>query len=94
MSDEEWIWRFRPPAKHTYENLDEYVQRQIAEKLDEIVTDWWRDPEDYLESMTDVPYSNLRVGNALLGIECNHDEHTLDIYSIERRGDSHTPGDA
>lgn len=44
MSDDEWSWQFRKPAKRTYDDLDEHAQNRITDKLDEIVTDQWRDP--------------------------------------------------
>jgi mRNA interferase RelE/StbE len=93
MSDEEWVWQFRKPAKRTYDDLDEPAQDRITDKLDEIVTDRWRDPDDYLEPLTGAPHSKLRIGQFRLGAECNHDENILDIYTIEQRGDAYKPGD-
>lgn len=85
MSDGEWTWQFRPPAKRTYDDLDAQAQDRITSKLDEIVTDPWRDPEEYLEPLTGVPHSKLRIGQFRLGVECNHDEAILDVYTIEHR---------
>ncbi|GAA0285117.1 hypothetical protein LT974_09730 [Halobacterium noricense] len=48
-SDGEWTWQFRAPAKRTYDDLDPHAQDRITDKLDEIVNDQWRDPDDYLE---------------------------------------------
>jgi len=93
MSSEEWSWQFRKPAKRTYEDLDAPAQDRITDKLDEIVTDRWRDPDDYLEPLTRAPHSKLRIGQFRLGAECNHDENILDIYTIEQRGDAYKPGD-
>ena len=93
MSNEEWSWQFRKPAKRTYDDLDAPVQDRITDKLDEIVTDRWRDPDDYLEPLTGAPHSKLRIGQFRLGAECNHDENILDIYTIEQRGDAYKPGD-
>jgi mRNA-degrading endonuclease RelE of RelBE toxin-antitoxin system len=55
MSDEGWRWQFRKPAKRTYDDLDTHAQDRITDKLDEIVTDRWRDPDDYLEPLTGAP---------------------------------------
>ena len=93
MSDEEWTWQFRTPAKRTYDKLDEHAQTRITDKLDEIVTDRWRDPDDYLEPLTGAPHSKLRIGQFRLGVVCTHDENVLDIYTIERRGGAYKPGD-
>jgi hypothetical protein len=55
MSDEGWRWQFRKPAKRTYDELDTHAQDRITDKRDEIVTDRWRDPDDYLEPLTGAP---------------------------------------
>jgi mRNA-degrading endonuclease RelE of RelBE toxin-antitoxin system len=92
MSDE-WNWQFRTPAKRTYDDLDNHAQNRITDKLDEIVADQWREPDDYLEPLTGAPHFRLRIGQFRLGAECNHDKKILDIYTIERRGDAYQPGD-
>lgn len=48
---------------------------------------------DYLEALTGVPHSKLRIGQFRLGAECNHGEKVLDIYTIEHRGGAYKPGD-
>jgi len=93
MSDEEWTWQFRTPAKRTYEGLDPHAKDRIRDKLDEIVNDQWRDPDEYLEPLSGVPHSKLRIGQFRLGAECNYETKLLDVYTIERRGGAYTPGD-
>lgn len=93
MSEEGWTWQFRRPAKRTYDSLDPHAQDRITDKLDEIVNDQWRDPDDYLEPLTGAPHSKLRIGQFRLGVECDHDEQVLDVYTIERRGGAYKPGD-
>lgn len=93
MNDEEWTWQFRTPAKRAYDDLDEHAQRRITDKLDEIVNDRWRGPDEYLEPLTGAPHSKLRIGQFRLGAECNHSEQILDIYTIEQRGGAYKPGD-
>lgn len=92
MSDE-WGWQFRSPAKRTYDDLDGHAQDRITDKLDEIVNDQWRDPDDYLEPLTGVPHSKLRIGQFRLGADCSHDARVLDVYTIEQRGGAYKPGD-
>ncbi|WP_217895823.1 type II toxin-antitoxin system RelE family toxin [Natronolimnobius baerhuensis] len=57
------------------------------------MTDRWRDPSDYLEPLTGVPHSQLRIGQFRLGANCDHDAKILDIYTIERRSGAYKPGD-
>jgi mRNA-degrading endonuclease RelE of RelBE toxin-antitoxin system len=93
MSDDEWSWQFRTPAKRTYDKLDKHARNRITDKLDEIVTDQWRDPDDYLEPLTGAPYSKLRIGQFRLGAECDHSESVLDIYTIEHRSGAYKADD-
>lgn len=93
MNEEGWRWQFRAPAKRTYDDLDTHAQDRITDKLDEIVTDQWRRPDEYLEPLTGAPYSKLRIGQFRLGAECNIDEKIVDIYSIERRGGAYKADD-
>lgn len=93
MNEQKWTWQFRAPAKRAYEKLDPHAQDRITDKLDEIVNDQWREPDDYLERLSGSPHSKLRIGQFRLGAECNHSDRILDIYTIERRGGAYQPGD-
>lgn len=92
-SDGEWTWQFRKPAKRAYDDLDEHARNRITDKLDEIVTDQWRTPDDYLEPLTGTPHSKLRIGQFRLGAVCDFERNVLDVYTIERRSDAYKPGD-
>lgn len=93
MSDEDWTWEFRAPAKRAYDALDAHSQDRVTDKLDDIVNDQWRAPDEYLEPLTGAPHSKLRIGQFRLGANCDHKTQTLEIYTIERRGDAYKPGD-
>lgn len=82
-----------PPAKRTYDDLDTHGRNRITDKLDEIVNDQWRTPDDYLEPLTGVPHSKLRIGQFRLGADCDRETKTLDVYTIEHRGSAYKPGD-
>lgn len=62
-----WDWRATDRAQRQLESLDEYAQRRITEKLDDVVNDDWRDPTDSLEPLQGVPHQKLRVGPFRLG---------------------------
>jgi mRNA-degrading endonuclease RelE of RelBE toxin-antitoxin system len=94
MSEEDaWTWQFRAPAKRTYDGLDEHTRERITDKLDAIVNDQWREPDDYLEPLTGVPHSKLRIGQFRLGADCDRSERVLDVYTIERRSGAYKSGD-
>ncbi|WP_232745053.1 type II toxin-antitoxin system RelE family toxin [Halorubrum aethiopicum] len=57
---DDWTWEFRPPAARAFEGLDPAIQRRIVSKLDEIVTDEWREPPAYVEPLSGVLYSQIR----------------------------------
>lgn len=55
----EWDWELTETARWDFVYLDDYARERIASKLDEIVTDQWRDPTEYLE-----PLRVLRIRNS------------------------------
>jgi len=92
-SDDDWDWEFTDPAKRAYETLQPHEQERIVSKLDEIVTDQWRDPSDYLEPLTGAPHSKLRIDAFRLGCETDHADRRLWVYTIEKRSGAYKPGD-
>ena len=92
-SNDRWDWKFSEPAKRAYEKLQPHEQERIVSKLDEIVTDQWRDPIDYLEPLAGVPHSKLRIGAFRLGCKVVQTDQTLWIYTIEKRSGAYKPGD-
>ncbi|WP_256288330.1 type II toxin-antitoxin system RelE family toxin [Halobellus inordinatus] len=85
MSDDDWTWEFKKPAKRTYDDLDEHAQNRITDKLDDIVNDQWRDPDEYMTPLTGAPHSRIRIGQFRLGSECDYEENVIIIFTIERR---------
>ena len=43
MSSDSWEWTLTDPAERAYERLQTHEQERIISKLDEIITDQWRD---------------------------------------------------
>ncbi|MEZ3117053.1 type II toxin-antitoxin system RelE/ParE family toxin [Halobaculum sp. MBLA0147] len=73
--------------------LEDATQRRIVEKLDEIVTDRWRDPPAYVEPLSGVPHGKIRVGDYRLGALADRDRSVLIVYEIEHRSGAYEPGD-
>lgn len=84
MSDE-WDWEFTPRADEEFADLDAAVQRQLLNKLDEVVTDEFREPLDYLSQLTSLPYSSLRAGDYRAIIDVDHDAALLSVMSVGHR---------
>lgn len=89
----DWTWELRDRARDAFLDLDAHHRDRIRSKLNEIVDDEWREPDEYLEPLTGVPHAKLRVGGFRLGCECDYGEHVLKVYTIERRPGAYEPGD-
>lgn len=92
-ASEDWNWRLADSAEREFETLQAHEQERIVSKLDEIVTDQWREPGDYLEPLTGVPHSKLRIGAFRLGCKTVHTTRILWVYTIEKRPGAYKPGD-
>lgn len=88
-----WTWELRPPAAQAFEGLDASIQRRIVSKLDEIVTDEWRDPPEYIEPLSGVPHGKIRIGDFRLGANADRGREVVVIYDIEHRSGAYRPGD-
>ncbi|SMO84991.1 type II toxin-antitoxin system RelE family toxin [Halorubrum cibi] len=92
-ASDDWTWEFRPPAARAFERLDPAIQQRIVSKLDEIVTDEWREPPAYVEPLSGVPHGKIRIGDFRLGAAADRENETLLIYDIEHRSGAYRPGD-
>ena len=68
MSDREWNWAFSPRAETQLSQLGSGTQQRIIDKLDEVVTSEWRDPENFLDPLRNSPFQKLRVGGYWVGV--------------------------
>ncbi|MFB6228850.1 MAG: type II toxin-antitoxin system RelE/ParE family toxin [Halobacteriales archaeon] len=73
-------------AWRDFDGLDDHARDRIATKLDEIVTDEWRDPPDHLEPLQGTPHDKLRIGPFRLGCRADRTEHILYVLRIRKRG--------
>lgn len=81
----EWNWIVSPRAERQFDQLDVNTQQQIVSKLDDVVSSEWRDPEDFLEQITNSPFQKLRIGNYRLGCRLMKDDYLLRVESIRKR---------
>ena len=44
MAGGEWDWELTERGRRDFDALDDYARERIVSKLDEVVTDQWRDP--------------------------------------------------
>ena len=93
MTTSNWTWEFRPRAARAFEDLNAHVQDRIVTKLDEIVTDEWREPHEHVEPLSGQPHGKIRVGDYRLGSNADRETNTLVVYDIEHRAGAYKPGD-
>jgi len=92
MADE-WDWEFSDTAERQFDKLDHYTRERLVSKLDEIVTDQWRDPTDHLEPLQGAPHQKLRIGQYRLGCRADRDAKVLHVLRIKKRGGDAYRGD-
>ena len=84
-SDDEWDWVFSPRAETQLSQLQPETQQRIIDKLDDIVTSEWRDPDDFLEPLQNSPFQKLRIGDYRIGCRLRRESHLLRVESMRKR---------
>lgn len=84
-TSEEWEWEFSPRAETQLSQLQSDTQQRIIDKLDEVVTSEWREPEAFLDPLQSSPFQKLRVGDYRVGCRLLDDSQTLRVESIRKR---------
>ena len=84
-SDDSWGWEFSPRAEDQIAQLDAEQQQRIIDKLEEVVSSEWREPEDFLEPLTNSPFQKLRVGGYRVGCRLHRTDHVLRVESVRKR---------
>jgi mRNA-degrading endonuclease RelE of RelBE toxin-antitoxin system len=90
---EEWSWRLVGKAKDDFRAMDPSDRARLAEKLDEIVDNSWREPSDWAESLTGGPYDRLRVGNWRCAVSFDPNEQLMTVHRIKQRRDAYKADD-
>lgn len=93
MTSEDWTWEFRPTAVEAFETLETDDQQRIVDKLDAIVDDEWRDPDEYVEPLTGLPHGKIRVGEYRLGARAERETNRLVVYDIAHRSGAYDADD-
>ena len=92
-SDGGWEWELSPRAESQLAELQSDTQQQIIEKLDEVVSSEWREPAEFLESLTNSPFQKLRVGGYRLGCRLQRDAQVMRVESIRKRENAYKGDD-
>ena len=63
MSDE-WTWELSERAADGMAALDPDTQQRVLDKLDDVVSDEFRDPPEFAKPLTEMrPWQSLRIGD-------------------------------
>jgi mRNA interferase RelE/StbE len=92
-NEEDWDWKLTDRAQDQFDRLDRPIQKHIVSKRDEVVTDEWRTPPEYLEPLTNSPFDKLRVGDYRLGCRAIRKDQQLVVASIRKRSGAYTADD-
>jgi mRNA-degrading endonuclease RelE of RelBE toxin-antitoxin system len=84
MSD--WDWELTDTSRRDFDSLADHARDRIVSKLDEIVTDQWRDPPEHLEPLQGAPHQKLRIGQFRLGCRVDRSKNILYVMRIRKRG--------
>ena len=84
MSD--WDWELTYTSRRDFGSLDDHARDRITSKLDEIVTDQWRDPPEHLDPLQGAPHQKLRIGQFRLGCRVDRSKNILYVLRIRKRG--------
>jgi len=84
-SDEGWDWEFSPQAEKQFAQVDSDTQQRIMDKLDEVVSSEWREPDEFLDPLTNSPFKKLRVGGYRLGCRLHRESTILRVESVRKR---------
>ena len=89
----EWDWELTDTGRRDFSQLDDHARDRIVTKLEEIVTDEWREPPEYLEPLQGAPHGKLRVGQFRLGCRSDRTAKILYVLRIRKRGGDAYRGD-
>lgn len=82
---DEWDWELTERAERQLSGFDSQRRDRIIAKLDEVVSDEWGAPPDFLAPVGGSPYEKLRVGDVRLGCIVDRESEVLVVGSIRPR---------
>lgn len=91
--NDRWDWELTDSARRQFDALTPGARERLVGKLDEVVGDPWRDPVEYLESLSGMPHRKLRIGPFRLGCRLDRETNTFWVLRIRKRGGDAYRGD-
>lgn len=86
MSDDEWTWELSVRAAEGLEALDTETQQRVLNKLDDVVSDEFRDPPDFAKPLKGAkPWQSLRVGDYRAIVRFNVEARMMQVGAVGHR---------
>jgi len=86
MSEEGWRWELSERAAEGMEVLDADTQQRVLDKLDDVVTNEFRDPPDFAKPLTGAkPWQSLRVGDYRAIVRFDRDNRVMQVGAVGHR---------
>jgi mRNA interferase RelE/StbE len=82
---EGWDYRFTPQARDDLRSLDDETAKRVVEKLEEVVSSEFRAPPEWLETLENLDYEKLRIGEYRALIIVVRDDRTLEVHQVGHR---------
>lgn len=81
-----WTWELSNRAAERMATLDNQSQQQVLDKLDNVVNDDFRDPEDFTKSLTGLkPWRSLRIGEYRAIVLFKQEPQIMQVGAIGHR---------
>ncbi len=83
---ETWTWELSERAADGLEALDADTQQRVLDKLDDVVSDEFRDPPEFAKPLTRMrPWQSLRVGDYRAIVRFDSDRQKMQVGAVGHR---------
>ncbi len=83
---EPWTWELSERAADGLEALDADTQQRVLDKLDDVVSDEFRDPPEFANPLIGMrPWQSLRIGDYRAIVRFERDEQVLQVGAVGHR---------
>jgi mRNA-degrading endonuclease RelE of RelBE toxin-antitoxin system len=81
-----WTWELSERAADGLEALDADTQQRVLDKLDDVVSDEFRDPVEFAKPLTGMrPWQSLRIGDYRAIVRFDSDRQIMQAGAIGHR---------
>lgn len=83
---EAWTWELSARAADGLGSLDDETQQRVLDKLDDVVSDEFREPPDFAKPLTGAkPWQSLRVGDYRAIARFDRETRVMQVGAVGHR---------